>query len=341
MNPTTVSLGPDQIRAMFTRRVKAFARRDARDASADFAADCVLESLTSGTVTGRAAVEEVYRAWFAAFPDSTVQEEGEPVIFSDRAVHFATVRGTDTGGFLGQAPTGRPFSIFFVVLCTFRNQQIIHERRIYDFSALALQLAGESGAAFDSSRLYKATLDRALLAHDISIASAIQQALLPPARFAGTNFEIAAASVPCRAIGGDFVDYFELPAGAFGFALGDVAGKGPPAALLAGVLQGILAGHAPGGNTPAETLTHVNQVLLRRAIEGRFATVAYGALSCGGQLTYCNAGHIPPFLIRQQGQLSILQGRTNFRGFQARHVRRGNSATSVWGFGCGGERRHY
>ena len=102
MNPTTVSLGPDQIRAMFTRRVKAFARRDARDASADFAADCVLESLTSGTVTGRAAVEEVYRAWFAAFPDSTVQEEGEPVIFSDRAVHFATVRGTDTGGFLGK-----------------------------------------------------------------------------------------------------------------------------------------------------------------------------------------------------------------------------------------------
>lgn len=195
-----------------------------------------------------------------------------------------------------------------MVLCTFRNQQIIHERRIYDFSALALQLAGESGAAFDSSRLYKATLDRALLTHDISIASAIQQALLPPARFAGTNFEIAAASVPCRAIGGDFVDYFELPAGAFGFALGDVAGKGPPAALLAGVLQGILAGHAPGGNTPAETLTHVNQVLLRRAIEGRFATVAYGALSCGGQLTYCNAGHIPPFLIRQQGQLRFFKG---------------------------------
>ena len=65
MNPTTVSLGPDQIRAMFTRRVKAFARRDARDASADYAADCVRRDLTSGTVTGRAAVEGI-RAWFAA-----------------------------------------------------------------------------------------------------------------------------------------------------------------------------------------------------------------------------------------------------------------------------------
>jgi serine phosphatase RsbU (regulator of sigma subunit) len=298
----------NQIRAMFTRRLEAMVRKDARASAADFADDCVLESLFAGTVTGRAAVEEVFRAWFAAFPDTTAKEEDEPVIFADRAVHFVTLRGTDTGGFLGQAPTGRPFSLLIVVLCTYRNQQIVHERRLYDFSGLLLQLAGESGAAFESARLYKATLDRALLAHDISIASAIQQALLPPAKFAGTNFEIATASIPCRAIGGDFVDYFELPTGAFGFVLGDVAGKGPPAALLAGVLQGILAGHAPSGGTPAETLTHVNQVLLRRAIDARFATAAYGALSCAGELTYCNAGHIPPFLLRQQGQHRFFKG---------------------------------
>jgi ketosteroid isomerase-like protein len=175
---------PDQIRALIARRLESLARHDARALAADFAEDCVLESLTAGTVIGRAAVEQVFRAWFATFPDATVQEEDEPLIFSDRAVHFATLRGTDTGGFLGQAPTGRPFSLFIVVICTFRNEQIVHERRIYDFSGLLLQLAGESGAALESSRLYRATLDRALLAHDISIASAIQQALLPPARFA-------------------------------------------------------------------------------------------------------------------------------------------------------------
>jgi hypothetical protein len=49
--------------------------------------------------------------------------------------------------------------------------------------------------------------------------------------FTGNGFEAAAASIPCRTIGGDFVDYFDLPNGAFGFVLGDIAGKGPPAAL--------------------------------------------------------------------------------------------------------------
>ena len=61
-------------------------------------------------------------------------------------------------------------------------------------------------------------------------------------------FELVATSLPCRTIGGDFFDYFELSRGAFGVALGDVAGKGPPAALLAAMLQGIFAAHAcPSG----------------------------------------------------------------------------------------------
>jgi phosphoserine phosphatase RsbU/P len=77
--------------------------------------------------------------------------------------------------------------------------------------------------------------------HDLMIAAEVQRALLPERQHTGAGFEIAGASVPCRAIGGDFFDYFHFPSGAFGFALGDVAGKGPPAALLAAQLQGILA----------------------------------------------------------------------------------------------------
>ncbi len=108
-------------------------------------------------------------------------------------------------------------------------------------------------------------------------------------------------SVPCRAIGGDFFDYFNLSSGVFAFALGDVAGKGPPAALLAAGLQGIFAGHAESGCTPAETMAHVNQALVRRTIQARFATVLYAALSCDGELTYCNAGHNPPLLVGRRG----------------------------------------
>jgi sigma-B regulation protein RsbU (phosphoserine phosphatase) len=156
--------------------------------------------------------------------------------------------------------------------------------------------------------VYRLTLDRALLEHEVSIAAQIQQALLPPAVFAGARFETAASSIPCRTIGGDFVDYYHLPRGTFGFALGDVSGKGPPAALLAGLLQGILAGHVSADGTPATTLSHVNGVLLRHSAESRFATLVYGRLAADGRLTYCNAGHNPPLLIRHNSRERLDKG---------------------------------
>jgi sigma-B regulation protein RsbU (phosphoserine phosphatase) len=107
--------------------------------------------------------------------------------------------------------------------------------------------------------------------------------------------------VPCRSIGGDFFDYVDLPGGEFGFAVGDVAGKGAPAALLTAVLQGVFASQASSGTGPALTLSRVNQALIRRSVESRFATAFYAVLTREGQLTYCNAGHNPPLLIRAAG----------------------------------------
>jgi phosphoserine phosphatase RsbU/P len=93
----------------------------------------------------------------------------------------------------------------------------------------------------DTSQLYSETLERVQHEQELKTAAQIQCALLPKGQYIGEGSELAAASVPCRAIGGDFFDYFDVSAGTVGFALGDVAGKGPPAALLAAKLQGILA----------------------------------------------------------------------------------------------------
>jgi serine phosphatase RsbU (regulator of sigma subunit) len=166
-----------------------------------------------------------------------------------------------------------------VFVYTINNQQIVHERRVFDFSGFLLQLAGEVQGVIEGARLYRDTLERARQSHDLKIAAEIQRALLPESRYAGRTFQVAARSLPCRAIGGDFFDYFDLTDSAFGFVLGDVAGKGPPAALLTAVLQGIFAVHAYQTRAPAETLDHVNRSLVRRAIEGRFATTLYGALT--------------------------------------------------------------
>lgn len=137
---------------------------------------------------------------------------------------------------------------------------------------------------------------------ELRMAAEIQQALLPPRRRKGSGYEAAGASLPCRTIGGDFFEYFDFStSGRMGFALGDVAGKGPPAAILAAMVQGILSTHANDG--PAATLARVNEALCRRAVEGRFATMAYVVLDSGGTLTSCSAGHNPAVLLRASGAI--------------------------------------
>ena len=158
-------------------------------------------------------------------------------------------------------------------------------------------LATEAAVAIENARLYRETMEKARMEQEMRIAAEIQQALLPKSGRVGAFFRAAAASLPCRSIGGDFFDYVDLPEGAFGFALGDVAGKGPPAALLSAMMQGMFAGQAAASDPPSRTMARVNLALYRRGIESRFVTLMYGSLLPDGQLTYCNAGHNPPLLI--------------------------------------------
>src|SRR5262249_31795181 len=105
------------------------------------------------------------------------------------------------------------------------------------------------------------------------------------------------STIPSRLIGGDFYDYIELPDQQFAFALGDVAGKGPPAALLSAMVLGIIAAQTSSPEGAAAPLARVNPPMLRRAIEARYATTFYGVLGADGRLVSCNAGHNPPFVI--------------------------------------------
>lgn len=167
-------------------------------------------------------------------------------------------------------------------------------------------LATEAAVAIENARLYRETMEKARMEQEMRIAAEIQQALLPKMARTGTFFNAAAASLPCRSIGGDFYDYVDLPTGALGFALGDVAGKGPPAALLSAMMQGMFAAQAATSDSPSQTIARVNLALYRRGIESRFVTLMYGALRPDGRLTYCNAGHNPPLVISgAAGALSV------------------------------------
>ena len=163
--------------------------------------------------------------------------------------------------------------------------------------------ATQAAIAIESARLYAESAEKARIERDLRVAAEIQRALLPAASYAGPFCDLAAAGLPCRTVAGDFYDYLELPDGSFAFALGDVAGKGPPAALQAATVQTNFAALAPVSGDPASAMTRINAALLRRAVEARFATMFYGALAPEGTLTYCNAGQEPPVLLRARGEV--------------------------------------
>jgi serine phosphatase RsbU (regulator of sigma subunit) len=162
-------------------------------------------------------------------------------------------------------------------------------------------LSAEAALAIENARLYREALDKAKFEQELKVAAAIQQSLLPVANREGAFFSTAAASIACRAVGGDFFDYVDLPTNQFGFILGDVAGKGSPAALLAAAVLGMFSAEATYQARAAPLLTRLNRGLFRRSIEARFLTAFYGMLGPEGSLTYCNAGHNAPLLVSASG----------------------------------------
>ena len=158
-------------------------------------------------------------------------------------------------------------------------------------------LSAEAAIAIENARLYREALDRAQLDQEIKIAAAIQQALFPASNRTGAFFSTAGTSVPCRSVGGDFFDYTDLPDGQFGFILGDVAGKGPPAALLAAMALGIFVAESSHQTRCAPVVATLNRAVASRGISGRFITGFYATLAADGSLLFSNAGHNAPLLV--------------------------------------------
>jgi steroid delta-isomerase-like uncharacterized protein len=129
----------DETQQFFDRRVEAWRRRDVDVLMRAHAEDCVLESPLAGRVTGRAAIENVYRAFVTSFPDLTI-DNPELVVDGDRVVQTVVFSGTNTGGFMSMAPTGKHFRFAAVLICTMRDGQIAHEKRIYDFTGFLLEI---------------------------------------------------------------------------------------------------------------------------------------------------------------------------------------------------------
>ena len=247
-----------------------------------YAHDAVLTSPMFKTTGGQVSIAETFGVLFSRFPDWQV-DVSAILVDGDQVAALTTASATDRSGAFGLPATGQPFSYRCVLLYTIRAGRIVREERIYDLTAVI-------------DRLQKVRAERELRA-----AADVQRTLFPRAEQVGEYYEAAANSTPCRAIGGDFFDCFVLAGRRFGVVLGDVSGKGPAAALLAALIQGIMAVETNRWSGPAGALAQLNDALIRRAIEPRFATLACAMLTMEGHLTCASAGHNPPLLVTEGG----------------------------------------
>jgi len=144
--------------------------------------------------------------------------------------------------------------------------------------------------------------DRLSLKNDLEIAREIQQAMLPPGVFSAPGVETVGLSRPANTVGGDFYEIFPLGDNRVIVAVGDVAGKGSPAALLMALLLAMMRTLIDERLEPAELVERLNVQVTRQAPGTRFITLFYAVYDfVTGELTYVNAGHMPPLLLRGAG----------------------------------------
>ncbi|HZR23765.1 MAG TPA: SpoIIE family protein phosphatase [Vicinamibacterales bacterium] len=254
-----------------------------------YADDAVVISPLFGEVRGSTAIAETWRSLFTGLADFKA-DVGHVLVDGDRIAVLAEVAATDAIGWFGLSPTFGPIRYKLVLLFTVKDGRVIRDERLYDSAGII-------------ERLEKVRLDK-----ELRTAAAVQRMLLSRTHHRTPFSESVGDSVACRAIGGDFFEILESANGDIGLALGDVAGKGPAAALLASMLQGMLATEVRSADGPAAILTRMNRGLAARNIESRFATIVYAVLSPGGRLVYSNAGHNAPALITRTGVHRLTTG---------------------------------
>ncbi|MGH7494509.1 MAG: SpoIIE family protein phosphatase, partial [bacterium] len=176
-----------------------------------------------------------------------------------------------------------------------------------DFRDLEITL----GKTIQAARAQKQSArDRDLLValqRELDVAREIQSAIVPrtfPPYPERKELEIQAEMIPAREVGGDFYDFFFIDKDRLGFVIGDVSGKGVPAALFMAVSKTLLKATASTGVLPEECLGRVNGLLCLDNVSAMFVTVFYGILDLHtGEVCYCNGGHNPPLILRSGGRI--------------------------------------
>ena len=170
-------------------------------------------------------------------------------------------------------------------------------------------MANVAAVRIEHTRLAEMERAREIMARDLDQAAEIQQRYLPAVAPTIRGLDLAGHNAPCRTVGGDYFDFFPYEGSRVAMVLGDVSGKGMPASLLMMGLQARVQALAEEPKNLAEVMTRLNRLTSANCPANRFITVFFCILNGEtGDLTFCNAGHNPPLIIRANGDSEQLEG---------------------------------
>lgn len=176
-----------------------------------------------------------------------------------------------------------------------------------DDPALLGLVAAYAATAIEAQALRKVSEEAMLVRHDLEIAREVQRQLLPDDVPHVAGLDCAAFFRPASFVGGDYYDFIGLPGGRLAFSLGDVSGKGIAAAVMMASIQAVLRSQLRLIDSPAAVLNEFNKTLVSMSTPERYSTLVCGQVDVLNKtLTYVNAGHVYPLLVRPNGAKSII-----------------------------------
>jgi phosphoserine phosphatase RsbU/P len=188
------------------------------------------------------------------------------------------------------------------------SPHIFREFKEDDLSLLAV-MANIAAVRIENVRLAEIEQAERILKRDLGQAAEIQRGILPEEAPQAPGLDLAGFNLPCRTVGGDYYGFVTYPSGRVGLALGDVSGKGMPAALMVMAFDARLRVLAEDEESPERLVTRLNKITCANCPSNRFITFFYGVADpTSGELAFANAGHNPPFVVRQSGEVESLNG---------------------------------
>jgi phosphoserine phosphatase RsbU/P len=170
-------------------------------------------------------------------------------------------------------------------------------------------MANVAAIRIEHTRFAEIEQARQLLARDLEQAAEIQKGILPSLAPTVRGLDVAGHNAPCRTVGGDYYDFFPYGSSRIAMVLGDVSGKGMPASLLMMGLQARVQVLIEEPKSLAEVMTRLNRITSANMPSNRFITFFFCILDGDtGELTFCNAGHNPPVIVRADGTYTQLKG---------------------------------